>query len=108
MTTVKEFEEKIEDILDFMNKSLIIVPSATAKCYLVSDENASILENTIKQLQPPRPTCSNCNYCKNYSMDYDDYYRCSHDKIDWNMMPYIEEPVVFGCIHHSDYEAQNE
>lgn len=81
------------------------------------DENIAVsfdehfcIHELIDTLQPPKPTCSTCDHCEHHEIDcgegmLSDCYRCLSDKLDWNMLPYIEEPTNFGCIHHSDYEV---
>ena len=75
-----------------------------------SDMAIQYAQQQIELLQPPRPTCATCDDCEHHEIDcgegvLSDCYRCLSDKLDWNMLPYIEEPTNFGCIHHSSYEV---
>lgn len=106
--TNKEFEDKKQDIFKNLDKSLGFLQNEDLyKC-------SNIIWDTmkdLKQLQPPKPpTCATCDDCEHHEIDcgegvLSDCYRCLSDKLEWNMLPYIEEPTNFGCIHHSDYEV---
>lgn len=101
--TNKEFEDKKQFIIGFIESGI-----AERELIMNGHERALIMD--IKALQPPKPTCSTCDHCEHHEIDcgegmLSDCYRCLSDKLDWNMLPYIEEPTNFGCIHHSDYEV---
>lgn len=107
--TNKEFEAKKQEIIQFMNKSLVLVPTHQANTYIISDSKASELENKLKQLQPPKPpTCATCKSLNGKAMSYCQNYRT--DQVIGRAEiadEYIEILNIndFGCIHHSDYEA---
>lgn len=63
---------------------------------------ATILEK-VKQIQPPRPTCSTCNY---FITDKDvSKFKNGCSKLVWR----VEfEPTIFGCSGHADYEVTDE
>lgn len=102
---MKEFEAK--------KQKIIIHIEELQRCDRLQEKvNSTSLAKNVKELQPPKPICSTCDHCEHHEIDcgegmLSDCYRCVSDKIDWNMLPYIEEPAYFGCIHHSLYGATN-
>jgi hypothetical protein len=93
MTTVKEFEQQKQDIINTI---------------LDGWGKATILDK-VKILQPPRSTCSTCRHLHpdyNYSDSWD---FCSKKGIltEYSTVQ-NEDASTFGCIHHSDYEVNNE
>lgn len=80
--------------------------------YTITAGNYGVLIDKIDSLQPPKLTCSTCKYCIQTKQNCGDgiiaeHYNCISDNVSWDMLPYIEEPSNFGCIHHSDYEVKD-
>lgn len=110
----KDFEAKKQEIADYIEHNFRLDGNPkmdNTHKYVIKSVNAQKLVSMINDLQPPKPpTCSTCDHCEHHEIDcgegmLSDCYRCLSDKLDWNMLPYIEEPTNFGCIHHSDYEV---
>lgn len=93
MTTVKEFEDKKQEMLDI---------EIRAAYGYVDDENLSILHEKIKQLQPPRPTCASCDHTTKFTNCWmEPIIECGNEKSEFYCRV-IYKPTV--CIHHSDYD----
>ena len=109
MTTVREFEDKKQEICDFIVKN--IATRANVKHVLHFNK-------MLDELQPPRPTCSTCNYinlecnsntyggvlCKNLNALNADG-KVASTSGGYNIR--IKDIKNFGCIHHSDYEVKD-
>lgn len=60
-----------------------------------------VINEKIKQLQPPKPTCSTCKYLFGNG--------CGN----WQNLVLVKDEIAnrpnkFGCIYHSDYEVKDE
>lgn len=64
------------------------------------------VDKLLDELKPPRSTCSTCKHLETmkYSNGDNDCENHICNKVDGNMLAYIDEPDKFGCIHHSDFE----
>ena len=99
----KDFEAKKQEIIDKLKAANDYIEWDDKLCASYRVSHASQM---IAELQPPEPpTCATCDYCEHHEIDcsegiLSDCYRCVSNKLDWNMLPYIEEPANFGCLHH--------
>jgi hypothetical protein len=110
MTTVKEFNHEIWETLELLK---------TAKQLYLSDELYREIAIKLNNLQPPRPTCSTCNYI-NLECDSNTYggFLCKNlnalnadGKVASTSGGYnirIKDIKNFGCTRHSDYGVKDE
>lgn len=116
MTTVKEFENRKKDIQIEISEMIVMPMQSFTSLQELDDSLRSYQQGIIqqlKQLQPPRPTCSTCNHsvkiydafeskiiareCKKVSL-----FKSSTGNA-------VELPIKnWGCTKHSDYEVTNE
>jgi hypothetical protein len=96
MTTVKQFEDKKQEIIDTIE--------------ILSGEDTDMAiqyaQHQIELLQPPRPTCASCNYFHSRPI----LHHITSEEID---LDECEKGIIdykwdFGCVHHSYFEASND
>lgn len=99
MTTINEFEQQKQEILNFIFENLA-TPSKVSK--LIT------LDKMIDNLQPPKPTCGTCLFLT--LEDSDVTVSCKKSAFVSNPIPIMNgcqlkaHYISFGCNKHSDYE----
>ena len=91
MTTVKEFEEQKQGIIDFVGNNF---DTSTKN----GGNNFVKIIDLVEGLQPPRPTCSTCEHSTEIVKWGEPELQCCNLGVHPRAANY-----EFGCIHHSDY-----
>ncbi len=90
MTTFREFEDKKQEICDYIVKNI----ATSAKINHVIH-----VDKMLNELQPPRPTCSSCKELAGLHLQSCLDIVCHKEELT------IYDPDIQNCIHHSDYEV---
>lgn len=92
--TNKEFDQQKESIMSLITDE--IINNTSKKTVRRLDE----VNKLVRELQPPRPTCSTCkHFIPSISLD-----ACINK--DSELYRKGLNGKKFGCIYHSDYESK--
>lgn len=98
MTHHPQYNSILDEIQDMIEDSI----SHAGSDGMASDERALELIKDLQLMTPPKPpTCASCN-------NFDNEVGC----LDWQNLIFVKDeiknkPNHFGCIHHSDYQRNN-